>query len=85
MTLSTGDKLGHDEIVAQAGAGGMGEREARTVASLNHPNVRAVRVCGALRRTARSSSASQLTGKTLSVDVADRILSRASATRSAPG
>ena len=25
MTLSSGDKLGHYEIVAQAGAGGMGE------------------------------------------------------------
>src|SRR5215212_2899704 len=65
MTLSSGDKLGHYEIVAQAGAGGMGEvykardtrlqrtvalkvltahsdrleREARTVASLNHPHI----------------------------------------------
>jgi serine/threonine protein kinase len=65
MTLSMGDKLGHYEIVAQAGAGGMGEvykardtrlkrtvalkvltaqsarfeREARTVASLNHPHI----------------------------------------------
>src|SRR5688572_8195588 len=65
MTLSKGDKLGHYEIVAPAGAGGMGEvykardtrlqrtvalkvltahsdrfeREARTVASLNHPNI----------------------------------------------
>jgi hypothetical protein len=25
MTLSTGDELGHYEIAAQAGAGGMGE------------------------------------------------------------
>ena len=65
MTLSRGDKLGHYEIVAPAGAGGMGEvykardtrlqrtvalkvltahserfeREARTVASLNHPHI----------------------------------------------
>src|SRR4029434_9837829 len=64
MTLSSGDKLGHYEIVAQAGAGGMGEREARDtrldrtvalkvltaqsdrfereariVASLNHPHI----------------------------------------------
>jgi len=42
MTLSTGDKLGRYEIVAQSGAGGMGERKARTVASLYHPNVRAL-------------------------------------------
>ena len=65
MPLSPGDKLGSYEILAQAGAGGMGEvykardtrldrtvalkvltsqserfeREARTVASLNHPNI----------------------------------------------
>jgi predicted CXXCH cytochrome family protein len=65
MTLSSCDKLGHYEIVAPAGAGGMGEmykardtrldrivalkvltahsdrfeREARTVASLNHPDI----------------------------------------------
>jgi serine/threonine protein kinase len=65
MTLSSGDKLGHYEIVALAGAGGMGEvykardtrldrtvalkvltaqsdrfeREARIVASLNHPHI----------------------------------------------
>lgn len=65
MPLSTGDKLGPYEILAPAGAGGMGkvykardtrldrtvalkvltsqserfEREARTVAGLNHPNI----------------------------------------------
>jgi serine/threonine protein kinase len=63
MPLSRGDQLGHYEIVAPIGAGGMGEvyrarsapwsrvslsavqfserfeREARVVASLNHPNI----------------------------------------------
>ena len=66
MPLSAGDRLGHYEIVAPIGAGGMGEvyrardprlgrevalkvsavqfserfeREARVVASLNHPNI----------------------------------------------
>jgi eukaryotic-like serine/threonine-protein kinase len=65
MLLSSGDRLGHYEVLAHAGAGGMGEvykardmrldrtvaikvlnqhiqrfeREARTVASLNHPHI----------------------------------------------
>ena len=49
MPLSTGDQLGPYEILSAIGAGGMGEvykardtRLDRTVAIINHPNIRSL-------------------------------------------
>ena len=46
MGLTPGTRIGVYEVIASIGAGGMGEvfraREAKTLASLNHPNIAAI-------------------------------------------